>query len=231
MTTYLVVVAHPDDEVLGAGGTMYRLSQQGNRVNICILSGDVLARAQRPADDELAADIYSSSDMLGVSQVIAGTFPNIEFNTVPHLHLVQFIEAAIIETKADVVITHYAADTNHDHLQTSLACQAAIRLFQRRPELPPIHELWYMEVPSATDWGVNSSMNVFRPNTFVEIGEEGVERKIQALLQYRGVMRDYPHPRSNEALRGLAAYRGSQSGCSYAEAFECAFRRICLDEC
>jgi hypothetical protein len=65
----------------------------------------------------------------------------------------------------------------------------------------------------------------FTPNTFVEIGETGVEKKIQALAQYRDVMRPYPHPRSGETLRGLAAYRGSQAGLCYAEAFQCVFRR------
>lgn len=92
--------------------------------------------------------------------------------------------------------------------------------------MKPISELWYMEVPSATEWSLNSAMNRFTPNIFVEIGEEGVEHKLKALDFYRGVKRDFPHPRSDEAIRGLAAYRGSQSGCNYAEAFECAIRRI-----
>ena len=82
-----------------------------------------------------------------------------------------------------------------------------------------------MQVLYATDWGVNSAMNPFRANTFVEVREEGVRKKIEALSRYRGVMRPYPHPRSEEALMGLAAYRGAQAGMVYAEAFESAFRR------
>lgn len=83
-----------------------------------------------------------------------------------------------------------------------------------------------MEVPSATDWALNNASNDFRPNTYFGVGKEAVEKKIEALSQYRGVMRPYPHPRSNEVLLGLAAYRGGQSGCEYAEAFESVIRRI-----
>ena len=138
----------------------------------------------------------------------------------------EFIEKAILESGAEVVITHHPSDTNNDHLHTSMACQAAVRLFQRRADIPALRELWFMEVLSSTEWSVNSSMNRFQPNVFVEIGKEGVEAKIRALAQYRGVMRPYPHPRSEEALLGLAAYRGAQAGCNYAEAFECVLRRI-----
>ena len=83
-----------------------------------------------------------------------------------------------------------------------------------------------MEVPSSTEWSIDSSSNDFRPNTYFEIGREGLDVKLQALAAYKGVMRPYPHPRSNEALEGLAAYRGAQAGCKYAEAFESVLRRI-----
>lgn len=224
--SYLIVVAHPDDEVLGAGATMYKLALSGREVNVCILSGEAKARNNRPQTDELYKDLDSSMKILGVNEVVSGDFPNIEFNTVPHLKLVQFIENAIIETKADIIITHHPADLNNDHLHTSIACQAAARLFQRNNDVVPLKELLFMEVPSATEWSLNKAMNQFSPNTFIEVGEVAVDKKIEALTQYRGVMRDYPHPRSNEALKGLAAYRGGQAGMIYAEAFESVFRRL-----
>ncbi len=223
---YLIVVAHPDDEVLGAGATIYKLAKENNNVNVCVMSGQAAARTFRPTSEELQSDLNNSNSMLGVNKIIEGDFPNIQLNNVPHLHLVQFIEKAIMETEAEVIITHHPGDLNNDHLHTSLACQAAIRLFQRNPQVKPVKELWYMEVPSASDWGLNSSLRQFQPNTYIEVLKEGVDKKIEALATYRGVMRDYPHPRSREVLEGLAAYRGGQAGLKYAEAFECAFRRI-----
>lgn len=225
--SYLVVVAHPDDEVLGAGATMLKLSEAGYEVNVCILSGEVDARQNRPTVERLNQDIEESKKILGVKKVIKGCFPNIEFNTKKHLELVQFIEKAIIETEADVIFTHHPSDLNNDHYHTSVACQAASRLFQRRTDITPLKELLFMEVPSATEWSLNSSNRQFTPNVYVEVGKEGVCKKIEALCAYEGVMRNYPHPRSIEALKGIAAYRGSQAGVEYAEAFESVFRRIC----
>lgn len=222
---YLIVAAHPDDEVLGAGATMYKLARDKQEVSVCILSGNVQARMLRPKDEELKSDIDCSMGVLQVRKYFLGDFPNIKLNTVPHIELVQFIEKAIVETKAEVIITHHPGDLNNDHLHTSLACQEAVRLFQRRTDVAPVHELLFMEVLSATDWCLNEGMNSFKPNTFIEIGEEALEKKIEALSGYRDVMRPYPHPRSSEALRGLAACRGAQAGLNHAEAFQSVFRR------
>ena len=213
---YLIVVAHPDDEVLGAGASIYKWTRNGDSVDVCIMSAEAKARAFRPEDNELEDDTHAALAFIGVGKEYEGTFPNIEMNTVSHLKLVQHIEAAIKESEPDIIITHHPADTNNDHLQTSMACQEAIRLFQRRPEVKPIKEFWYMEVPSCTEWAL----------TWVEVGKEGVDAKIKALSMYRGVMRPYPHPRSAEAIEGFAAYRGCQAGCVYAEAFEVALRRL-----
>lgn len=224
--SYLIVVAHPDDEVLGAGGTICKLAQEGNEVHVCILCSQAEARNFRPDVMELQRNTEESANLLGIREVIYGDFPNIQFNTVPHLELVQFIEKAIIQTKADVIFTHHPSDLNNDHVQTSLACQAAVRIFQRRKDIHPLRDFLFMEVPSATEWALDSSKKTFRPNTFTRIGEKCLVKKIEALSSYKGVMRDYPHPRSHEALRGLAAFRGAQSGLKYAEAFESVFRRI-----
>ena len=223
---YLIVVAHPDDEVLGAGASIFKWTRIGDGVDVCIMCTEAKARAFRPDDKELNEDLNASADYLGIGRKYEGNFPNIEMNTVPHLQLVQFIEKAILDAQPDIVITHHPADTNNDHLQTSLACQEAIRISQRRPDVKPIQEFWYMEVPSCTEWALNSAMNRFQPNTWVEVGKEGVDAKIEALSMYRGVMRPYPHPRSAEAIEGFAAYRGCQAGCFYAEAFEVVLRRL-----
>lgn len=221
---YLLVVAHPDDEVLGVGASMFRWSREGHQIDVAIMCTEAKARAFRPEDKELDEDLNASSDFLGIHRKFEATFPNIEMNTVPHLKLVQFIESAIRESEPDIIITHHPADTNNDHLQTSMACQEAVRLFQRRPEVKRVRELWYMEVPSCTEWKINSAMVSFNPNCYVEVGKEGVDAKVKALSIYRGVMRPYPHPRSAEFIEGLAAYRGGQWGLMYAEAFEVVVR-------
>lgn len=222
---YLLVVAHPDDEVLGAGASMYKWCKNGDVVDVAIMSTEAKARAFRPSDVELDGDKDAAMSFLGVKKIYEGSFPNIEMNTVPHLKLVQFIEEAIRESQPDIVITHHPADTNNDHMQTSMACQEAVRLFQRRPEVKRINEFWYMEVPSCTEWKINNGLNTFNPNCFVEVGKDGVEAKIKALSMYRGVVRPYPHPRSAEYIMGLAAMRGGQWGCNYAESFEVVIRR------
>lgn len=223
--TYLVIAAHPDDEVLGAGAALAKLARDGNTVIACFLSGEVNARKHRPELTQLRRDMVSCARLLGIHKVILGNFPNIRFNTVPHLEMVQFIEQVILDTEAEIIFTHHPSDLNNDHFHTSLACQAAIRLFQRKDGLLPVKELLFMEIPSSTEWGLNKTINPFSPNVYVEIGEELLNLKLQALAEYGGVMRDYPHPRSREAIKGLAAYRGSQAGMVYAESFESVFRR------
>ena len=221
---YLLVVAHPDDEVLGAGASIWNWTRKGDVVDVALMCTEAKARAFRPGDEELNSDLDESAAYLGINKKYEATFPNIEMNIVPHLKLVQFIESAIKESEPDIIITHHPADTNNDHLQTSMACQEAIRLFQRRPEVKRVKEFWYMEVPSCTEWAINNAFNLFRPNCYVEVGKEGVDAKINALSMYRGVMRPYPHPRSAEYITGLAAMRGGQWGQNYSEAFEVVLR-------
>ena len=220
---YLVVVAHPDDEVLGAGATIHKLVSEGHKVAVAIIVSQ--AEARKDLSSSLSSDEHEALSIIGVEKIYHASFPNIEMNVVPHLKLVQFIEYCIEDWGAEAIITHHPSDTNNDHVQTSYAVQAASRLFQRRENFPILKELLYMEVLSSSEWSLDTSSNRFQPNYFVEIGKIGIELKLKALSAYKGVMRDYPHPRSNEALEGLAAYRGAQAGCNYAEAFQCALMR------
>lgn len=220
----LIVVAHPDDEVLALGGAAHALGGPA-AVHTCIACAGVEERRGRPADAELAADMARAHEIAGMTPGAAGDFPNLAMNTVPHVRLVQFVEAAIAATGATRVFTHHPADLNDDHRQVSRACQAAVRLFQRRPGVAPLVGFYYVEVPSATDWAFPGDTG-FRPTGFIAVGAEGVERKIEAVNAYRGVLRDYPHPRSAEAIRGLAARRGAQAGIAWAEAVEVVFERL-----
>jgi LmbE family N-acetylglucosaminyl deacetylase len=220
--TVLVVVAHPDDEVLGCGATGAALAARGISVRACFLSGNVEARGGRPANDELATDLHDAQRILGFGEPIIGDFPNIRLNTVPHIELVQFIERAILDTGATTVFTHHPGDLNDDHLQTARACLPAARLFQRRKGVPALRRLYYMEILSSTDWSFPGSGAPFAPDTFFEAGAT-LDCKCEALRAYRGVMREFPHPRSDAIVRGLAALRGGQSGLDHAESFQTAF--------
>ncbi len=220
----LIVAAHPDDEVLGAGGTIFKFIEKGHQVFAAIMCKSASARSNR--SEKLSDEMTGVMKFLGVRQTYHADFPNICMNVVPHLDLVRFVEDCIRDTGAQLILTHHPGDTNIDHRETGKAVNAACRLFQRTEGLPPLRELMYMEVPSSTEWSLNPADCPFRPNTFVRIGKEGLEKKLSALGMYSGVMRPYPHPRSPEALAGLAAWRGAQAGIDYAEAFECAFRSI-----
>jgi LmbE family N-acetylglucosaminyl deacetylase len=226
MASVLIVVAHPDDEVLGCGATAAKLSEAGHDVWCTILCSDADARHKRPSSDELQADTDAALARVGIRQVTPGAFPNIQLNTVPTLQVVQHIESAIEQVGATTLFTHHPHDLNDDHLHTSRATQAAARLFQRREGIPRLQQLYFMEVPSSSDWAFPGTQQSFRADTFVEIGKAGVERKLAALAAYRDVMRSFPHPRSREVIEGLAAYRGGQAGMDYAEAFQTAFNLL-----
>lgn len=162
---YLVVVAHPDDEVLGAGATIYKLSREGNHVAVATMANHAAARAN--LSDTLIEDQKKAMEILGIEKIYAADFPNIKMNTVPHLDLVQFIENCIEDFQTEAIITHHPADTNIDHAMTSKAAQAAARLFQRKEGIPTLKEFMFMEVPSSTEWSLDTSANQFRANTFV----------------------------------------------------------------
>ena len=222
---YLTVTAHPDDEILGFGGSASVLTNKGHVVINLILSGNVEARRHRPDQEVLLHNTAAAQEIVGAQVPILGSFPNIKFNSVPHLEIVQFIEKYIEELQPDVVITHHPYDLNNDHYHTSKACQAAVRLFQRKP-IKPLKALYFMEIPSSTDWAFPVDGQQFRPDTFIEIGEDGLSRKLEALYAYDGVMRKYPHPRSDETIRALAILRGSQVGRNLCEGFQTAMNII-----
>lgn len=225
MKVYLTVTAHPDDEILGFGASAYTLSQQGHKIYNCILSGDVDARQHRPEVGKLYQDTSEAQKIVGAEPAILGNFPNIKFNTVPHLDLVQYIEGVIEKVQPDIIFTHHPYDLNNDHYHTSKACQAAVRLFQRKL-IKPLNALYFMEIPSSTDWAFPVDGQQFRPDTFIEVGEAGLSRKLEALYAYEGVMRNYPHPRSDESIRALAVLRGSQVGRNLCEGFQTAMNVI-----
>ena len=217
---YLFVVAHPDDEILGAGATMYELVKRGDKVFVCCLSCECDTRV-----DELLEGMKKTHEMLGVEKSFVGSFRCLCFKDEPHHEMVKFVERAIVESEADVIFAHHPNDLNNDHYIASLICQEAVRLPQRQIGYSKkIEAIYLMEVPSETDWMLNPAWGTFYPDTFVSVSEEAVGAKISALKVYDNVVRATPHPRSERNLTSLAAVRGSNSGFEYAEAFQSIFK-------
>lgn len=223
MRSVIIVVAHPDDEVLGCGGTGAALASQGVAVRTCVLVGEAAARKAHPGEVELRDDMLRAHEMLGFEEPVIGSFPNIKLNTVPHIELVEFIESVIEECQADTVFTHHPSDLNDDHFYVSRACQAAARLYQRRPGIPALEALHFMEILSSTEWSFPMARDPFRATTYFDV-RNTIETKISALEQYRGVMRPYPHPRSREAIMAQATLRGAEAGRGLCEAFQTVFK-------
>ncbi|MFC1928512.1 PIG-L deacetylase family protein [Chloroflexota bacterium] len=218
----LVICAHPDDDVLGSGGTLAKHNINGDNVYSCILCEHVTARKKKPEHEDFLKQIREAANIIGIKDTMFFDFPNIKMNTIPTLDLVQSIEESIIRFKPAIIYTHHAGDLNDDHKIVFNATMAAIRLPERRntEELPSnlIKEVLCYEVPSSTEWSAPLPGLVFTPNVFVDI-KEAFKLKIRAFQQYAEIIKEYPHPRSIENLGALAKYRGAQSGFELAEAF------------
>jgi N-acetylglucosamine malate deacetylase 1 len=218
----LVIAAHPDDEVLGVGGTIKKHGMNGDEVFLCILSSHAGARKIKPDQKELTNQIKRASKILGVRDIQQFDFPNIRMNTIPTIELVQAIEAAIIRFKPNIVYTHHGGDLNEDHRIIFSATMAAIRLPERNSQegLPRtmIKEVLTYEVLSSTEWAAPIPSLAFTPNIFVDITDT-IDKKIDALKEYPETLLTPPHPRSIETIHALATLRGSQAGLRYAEAF------------
>lgn len=219
--TVLVVAAHPDDEVLGCGGTMARHAKEGDAVFVGILGEGITSRyAKRrsaPAKSlrELKEAVHSSADRLGVRKVFLSSFPDNRFDTVPLLDIVKVVESWMEAVSPSLVYTHHEGDLNIDHRRVHQAVLTATRPTSSRGP----RSIYSFEVPSATDWAFSGCGSSFQPNVFSDISET-LRIKEEALSCYKSEMRPFPHPRSFEAIRAGAIRWGSVAGVRAAEAFE-----------
>ena len=217
----LVVAAHPDDEVLGCGGTIARLGCEGHEIYMAILGEGITSRyAQREeADGRLVDELSSASQrvarLLSARDLFTYNLPDNRFETVPLLDVVKIVENLIGRVAPDVIYTHHGGDLNIDHVTVHRAVLTATRPIEGQS----VREIYAFEVPSSTEWAFQRIEPVFRPNVFIDI-ENTLKTKIQALAYYETEARTFPHPRSPEALEAIARRWGSVVGCGAAEAFE-----------
>jgi LmbE family N-acetylglucosaminyl deacetylase len=217
----LVVVAHPDDEVLGCGATIARLTQEGHEVYIAILGEGITSRYQQreQADRSLVEALHARgrqvAELLGVRDLFLYNLPDNRFDTVALLDVVKIIEELIERLKPEVIYTHHGGDLNIDHMVTHRAVLTATRPVTDQP----VQEIYAFEVPSSTEWTFGQFQPAFRPNVFMDISDT-LEAKVQAMALYESEVRPFPHPTSSVALRASARRWGSMAGVEAAEAFE-----------
>lgn len=224
MLKYLFVVAHPDDEILGAGAFIHDAAMAGHEIAVAVLNTCDTTRYQNNLE-EIKADMERSHREVGIRWVFPFRYQDSNFHNADHREMVQHIEMVIRDFQPDYIFTQHPGDINTDHYWTAASCMEAFRLWQRgREDVTPIKGLYLMEVQSSTDWALNPSIKKFEPNTYIPVSEAGVAAKVRSLGMYENVIRPIPHPRSEEALWALPRLRGAQCGQEYAEAFECVFR-------
>jgi LmbE family N-acetylglucosaminyl deacetylase len=222
----LVVAAHPDDEVLGCGGTIAKLSREGHAVYIAILGEGLTSRytERESADQAALAKLHACSReaarLLGAADLSLHQFPDNRFDTVPLLKVVKLTESLISSIRPEVIYTHHAGDLNIDHVVTNRAVLTASRPLAASS----VRDVYAFEIPSSTEWAFGLSGTPFAPNVFVSIGDT-LQAKIAAMALYESEVRPFPFPRSAEALMAIARHWGSVAGLPSAEAF-CLLRSI-----
>ncbi|NQT26844.1 PIG-L family deacetylase [candidate division KSB1 bacterium] len=217
----LVVAAHPDDEVLGCGGTTARLAEEGHDIYVAILGEGITSRHDRREDvdrkmmKELQDQSWQASRLLGVKDLFLYDLPDNRFDTVPLLEVVKLVEDTVNKTKPDIVFTHHGSDLNIDHTITNRAVLTATR------PMPGslVKEIYAFEISSSTEWSFNQVQCAFRPNVFFAI-RDTVHKKMKAMEIYHHELRVFPHPRSIDFIEINARHWGSVVGIDYAEAFE-----------
>ena len=217
----LVVAAHPDDEVLGCGGTMARLAREGHAVYVAIMAEGITSRHSQRSDADaeelsrLHQQAQAAAAQLGAKEARLFKLPDNRLDTVPLLDIVKLVEDLIQELQPEAIYTHHPGDLNVDH---GVVHRAVLTATRPLPGLS-VREIYAFEVPSSTEWAFQRLEPVFRASVFVDVSAT-LEAKLAALACYEGEGRPFPHPRSPEALRANAVRWGSVAGCGAAEAFE-----------
>lgn len=214
----LVVASHPDDEVLGCGGSIAKHCAQGYSVAVLFMADGVAARnpeadSQATVGRRRAAE--AACGLLGATDLTFLPYPDNQLDQVPLLQLAQEIEKVVSRLQPEIVYTHHSGDVNIDHCRTH---DAVITACRPQPGFP-VRRLLFFEVVSSTEWRPPNSRPPFAPQWFNDVSEF-LPLKLKALETYADEMRAYPHSRSVEAVEHLARWRGATVGVRAAEAFE-----------
>lgn len=207
----LVVAAHPDDEVLGCGGTIARYASEGKEVFCLFLGGGKASRFEAEHTKELQREramirkeAENAAKILGVANVWFEDFPDQKYDVVPLAKIIKTIKIVQDRVRPDIVFTHHPGDINLDHKIAYEAVMNACRT------------VCSFVIPAATEWAASFS---FAPNVFVDI-KESFEKRQKAMAAYQSELREYPHPRSLRSLEIIARYWGTMVGKEFVEAFE-----------
>ncbi len=216
-----VIAAHPDDEVLGCGGTVARMAAEGRAVHIMLMADGETSRAanQEQIGDasKLAArnsSARAACKVLGCASIEILALPDNRLDRLELLDIVRHIEIFLRRWQPSTILTHHTGDVNIDH---RIVHDAVIAACRPQPG-HPVKELLFFEIPSSTDWRPPGSAAPFNPNWFVDISAT-LSAKLEALQAYETELRAFPHPRSLIAVEALARWRGATVGVEAAEAF------------
>lgn len=221
MKTILVVAAHPDDEILGVGGTVARHVAKGDQVYAMILGEGQTSRGEHREDtslDIVAAlhkNTLESAREIGYKDVFFAYFPDNRFDSIDLLDIVKTVEQMVHKLRPQIIYTHYSGDLNIDH-----QCTARAVLTATRPMADCcVEEILAFETLSSSEWNYDYSVQpAFCPNVFVDITDY-YDQKEQAMSCYVSELCTFPHPRSLTGMDVLSRMRGMAAGMERAEAF------------
>lgn len=219
MKKVLIIAAHPDDEVLGLGGTIAKHTKNGDEVHLLIITDGSTSQYKKSKElskiiDNKKKETEDCAKILGISTIIYGNLPDMKLDITPHIEINEVIENAINIIKPDIVYTHFWGDVNQDHIQVFNSTLVAVRPMVNQS----VKEIYCYNVPSSTEWGSYNQFVAFSPNTFVDISKY-FDIKQKAIECYKTELRNYPHPRSIECIKNYDKDCGLKVGVKMAESF------------
>jgi N-acetylglucosamine malate deacetylase 1 len=213
-STVLVIAPHPDDEVLGVGGTIARFAAEGAEVYVVVATKGYPPQFPENLYKEVRQEALSAHQHLGVTKTIFLSLPAAGLDTVPHREVNQELMEIFKEIQPDTLFIPFNGDLHLDHQIVFLSALVAARpISAAAPKT-----IYCYETLSETNWNAPYLTPNFVPNSFVDISTH-LETKIQAMKQFKSQLQPFPHERSEASLRALATLRGSRVGCVAAEAF------------